>query len=419
MAHTLIDYVSFSGTPILLQRCKEMAKARFSINQTPNTFESQNVVATASREQTQIAYFAENLASVLGCVEREDFANKDLYFSALDKELVNAELEIHSDVSFNDCYQDLISNIGIDMLDVLCHGEIENFLDILNHEISVSGNVWTIERRGGYSGYRYSAKLMCNGTQAGLVAWGAENFGFYVSFSGTGCAAIHMDVLHKCLKQMPDAKLTRVDLAFDDLEGLTSVPMLREQYEDGMFITRGAPPSYCYIESGSLVRREDAKKYGTKPTDGRTLYVGNRQNGKLFRGYEKGKQLKSIEYPDWVRHEVQLGNKSRVIPLDILINPDPYFAGAYPALSLLIKDIEPKRIVISRVIAHAGLDSFIGHARKQYGKLINFLQLIHDDHTHIIETLTKGLTINDIPDRLNIPVCRDENQKTGDLHYGT
>lgn len=400
---------------MLLMRCKEMAKQRFALNYAPNQFHSQNDVAVASRERCQISYFAENLASVLGCVEREDYANADFYFQALERELAKSDIHIASDKSFNDCYQELILNIGIDMLDVLCHGEIESFLELLNDEITIDGNVWTIERRGGFSGYRYSAKLLCNGTQAGLVAWGAENFGYYVSFSGTGCAAIKLDVLHKALQQMPDVRLTRVDVAFDDLQGSITVPYLREQYQNGEFITRGAPPSYGYFETGSLVTNQDTKRYGMVATGGRTLYVGNRQNGKLFRGYEKGKQLKSAEYPNWVRLEVQLGNKSRVIPLDILIDSDPYFTGAYPALASVLEDVEPKIIPISRVIANASFDRFVDHAKKQYGKFVNLLNMVYDSPNQVVEVLTRGLTDTDIPDRLNYPVSRDNPYQSGEL----
>ena len=75
MNRTIIDFVSFSGSPELLQRCKEMAKQRFAIAQT-NEFQSQNVVAVAHREKTQIAYFMENLAHALGCDERNEFADR-------------------------------------------------------------------------------------------------------------------------------------------------------------------------------------------------------------------------------------------------------------------------------------------------------------------------------------------------------
>ncbi|MBY8069948.1 replication protein, partial [Vibrio fluvialis] len=181
MSRTLIDYVSFSGSPLILERCKDMAKQRFMIGRSPYQFQSYNDVAVAGRERDQINHFAENLAQVLGCVESENYANKDLYFEALADQLQDADLHIAQDKSFNDCYQELIANLGIDMLDVLCHGEVESFLELLQHELSYDGNIWTTERRGGFSGYRYSAKLLCNGIQAGMVAWGASNFGYYVS----------------------------------------------------------------------------------------------------------------------------------------------------------------------------------------------------------------------------------------------
>ncbi|MDN3685830.1 hypothetical protein QW180_28855 [Vibrio sinaloensis] len=39
----------------------------------------------ACEKNTKIAHFAENLAQFLGCIESEDFANKDLYMAALEK----------------------------------------------------------------------------------------------------------------------------------------------------------------------------------------------------------------------------------------------------------------------------------------------------------------------------------------------
>ncbi|MCY9803351.1 replication initiation factor domain-containing protein [Vibrio scophthalmi] len=419
MNKTIIDFLSLSGSPLLLQRCKEMAKQRFALveqdEKIRNVTPSQNVVSLSMRENTKIRYFAENLAQVLNCVESENFANRDLYFASLDKALIDADIKIAKGLSFNDCYQHLIANIGIDMLDVLCHGEIESFLELLNTEITVEGNVWTTERCGGFAGYSHCANLFCNGTQAGKVAWGAANFGYYISFSGKGCAAIKMDVLHKALKQMPDVRLTRVDIAFDDLAGRIDVNALRKAYKNGKFITRGAPPKYAYFESGSLVTSSDRKKFGIVPDGGRTFYVGNRKNGKLFRGYEKGKQLQCKDNPNWVRLEVELRNNCRVIPLDVLVNSDPYFTGSYPALTAALQDVPPLIIPISRLVAQASYDRFLTHARKQYGKFINLMSLINDKPEDIIKQLTKGLTEIDIPDRLNIPVCRDNLNQSGEL----
>lgn len=414
MNKTIIDYVSFSGSPLLLERCKDMAKQRFAIEQI-GEFQSQNMVAITHREQTKIAHFAENLAQLLGCVEAENFANKDLYFAALDKALIDADVMIDTEVSFNEAYQRLIRNIGIDMLDTLCHGEIESFLEVLENEISYEKNVWTLERRGGFSGYRYSAKLLCNGTQAGLVAWGAENFGYYVSFSGKGCEAINMEALHHALKQMVGAKLTRVDIALDDFEGNVTINDIKDKYIDGQFITRGTPPKAGEFIGYKGMSPADRKKCGMVPDAGHTFYVGARENGKIFRAYDKAAQTKCEQYPNWNRFEVQIGNRFRVIPLDVLIHSDQYFAGAYPALASLIEDVQPIAISTTRVLFNTTLDNAVKHARVQYGKLINLMRQLYDKDAQILDVLTQELDVTDIPDRINFPVGRGlHHEKTGD-----
>ena len=56
-------------------------------------------------------------------------------------------------------------------------------------------------------------------------------------------------------------------------------------------------------------------------------YLRKTENGKLMRIYEKGKQLGDATSP-WVRWELELHNKSRVIPFDVLTAPGQYVAGA-------------------------------------------------------------------------------------------
>jgi DNA relaxase NicK len=48
--------------------------------------------------------------------------------------------------------------------------------------------------------------------------------------------------------------------------------------------------------------------------------VGKRKNGKLLRVYEKGKQLGDESSP-WVRWELELHNRDRVIPWEVLLEP--------------------------------------------------------------------------------------------------
>lgn len=119
------------------------------------------------------------------------------------------------------------------------------------------------------------------------------------------------------------ARITRIDLAVDFLHGEHDVDDAVKLYEAGAFDVRGRRPK-CSLAGDWMFHQV-----------GRTFYVGIRVNGKLLRVYEKGRQLGDLKSP-WVRWELQLGRKERDLPLEILLDSDPYFAGAYPALQQIL-----------------------------------------------------------------------------------
>lgn len=47
----------------------------------------------------------------------------------------------------------------------------------------------------------------------------------------------------------------------------------------------------------------------------------------------------------WWRAEVRFGNQDRILPLEMLIEPDKFFAGAYQFLCELIDSVEPEVIL--------------------------------------------------------------------------
>lgn len=405
MNKTIIDYLSFTGSPELLLRLREVAKQnmKFKIQNTP-----MQEGLWMSQEIQKDAFFS-FLGAELGNLDSMDYLTRSAFETAAMNALDDADFELSDCATFNQTYIELIQNIGIDMLDCLCHGEINAFMELLNTEITVPGNVWEFDQKpGGWSGYTHSAKLLCNGTQAGLIAWGAKNFGFYISFSGVGCAAIQMPVMHKCIKQIPGAKITRCDIALDDFDGKITVDEMKGRYMGGQFITRGTPPKYAYFEGGELQDNHKGKQpYKCMPVLGRSFYVGKRENGKMCRTYEKGKQLKSEEFPNWVRVELELHNKSREIPADILINSDDYFAGAYPALFAILPEVERVAVITTTKRAAKTLyTNAVQNLRNQYGKMINLMRLVTEDDRQIIEILTRGLGITEIPERFNIPVVQ-------------
>ncbi len=231
----------------------------------------------------------------------------------------------------------------------------------------------SIERqKTGGSGYKHRARF-----PGGQILWGGPNQRgtINVSISGVGCSRIEDWPTVAAWLESQQAKLKRVDLAHDDFASETfSIEKLREWYEAGEFGAGGRRPEAQLVDDLGSGK-------------GRTFYVGNRKNGKLLRGYEKGKQLGDPESP-WVRVEVEWHDQSRVLPYDILTRPGQYLAGAYPCLRFLnIKQSKIKTIFRGAKIA---FDSAVSNLRQQGGKLVNLmLSVFGGDYGEVVEQLRR------------------------------
>lgn len=184
---------------------------------------------------------------------------------------------------------------------------------------SIFGFGITAKRDKGANFYRTSYVL---GENYGLVCYGGQRNTVLVSLSGEGCAAARSGWerrLYDFLNSAQSPRITRIDLSHDDIEGKLFTPdSLVEAFDEGKFNCGGRNPD--------IELRGNWKNINGK---GRTVYVGNRSNGKFFRGYEKGKQLGDADSP-WMRLEVEFKSVDRVIPFDVLRHPHEYFAAAYP-----------------------------------------------------------------------------------------
>lgn len=146
-----------------------------------------------------------------------------------------------------------------------------------------------------------------------------QNQSIHVNIQGHACTFAK----HGWREKMADlidlhcGKITRADLALDMFQGLGyDFAQLMHDYRNGAFNVRGKCP-------GSRTDGDWANGRG------RSLYVGNRKSGKETNLYEKGDQLFGWEaYSPWVRAELRYGNQLRVLPTDLLRNPDDFFAGA-------------------------------------------------------------------------------------------
>ncbi len=333
-----------------------------------------------------------------------------------------SEFEVVQGAKYWEAYNDLIDCYGVQFLDALCCNEIELWLEELNTRIGVpipEPRFTMRPRRSGLHGYANSADLLCDGLPCGLIGWGAANHGCMVSFSGVGCAALDFQALHDVISHVPGLRITRVDLALDDYSGehITYQGAIAGAEAGEFHPQRGRAPSWMKIESGEFVITEVAKgiskRFGMVPTKGCSFYVGSRINGKCARVYEKGKQMQSAEYPNWVRAEGELHNKDRVIPLDVLVNPDPYFAGMYPQFDKWLAaiqeaEVKPVRLTTFKNKFKTSRDNAVFNMSRMAGRLVNWLANIEGlSPDKIVNQLTAHLEESDIPARLRMPLPPD------------
>lgn len=241
------------------------------------------------------------------------------------------------------------------------------------------------DRGQGHLNYDKSWEI---GDGYGIFATGGHSTGgtSWFSLSGQGCCTVKSwgDV-HLLLGRLK-AKITRIDLAHDDYEGIHDVELairfhLSRQFAGG----KGRPPK------GRLIDDFDSG-------EGKTLYVGSGKNGKLMRVYEKGKQLGDVA-SKWVRWELELKNKDRVLEHQILLEPGRYLAGSYPCMSWV--STKQSRIKTMQKTAEIGLDSLTGHCRNSYGK---FIWVLHNVLDHTPEQIVEALQVEGYPERLDFPV---------------
>ena len=222
------------------------------------------------------------------------------------------------------------------------------------------------------------------GNSSALFAYGSQ--GGILSLSGEACHLVpDWNELIVFLRDRLGGRISRWDGAVDDFDGIHSVNLALQMYDDGEFNSGGNEPT---CEQRGNWRKPDGK--------GRTLYVGKRENGKMARIYEKGMQLGSPWHP-WVRWEVELHNTSRIIPFEVLLEPGRYVAGTYPALRW-VKD-EMERIRTIQKTGKISYDFLVHHAGNAYGKLINTMIAVEGSPEKVLEKLRR----DGIPSRLDTP----------------
>lgn len=174
----------------------------------------------------------------------------------------------------------------------------------------------------GYAyGYAIIDKVYFEETQTfktvrlGSIFYGGNSNRPFLQFNGEGCKLLNFENLRFVVEDMYKARITRCDLAYDDVDGsFGSIVDVVQCYKDGLFKRGGHQPSVS--QAGDWISEKDSK--------GRTLYVGSRKGSCMMRIYEKGKELGNSTSP-WIRYEAELKAVDCVLPFSILTDFDSVF----------------------------------------------------------------------------------------------
>lgn len=261
-------------------------------------------------------------------------------------------------------------------------------------EVHISNRLGGLaDRNRGLHGYHHSFAFD-NGSA--LFAYGGQRGTGFLSFPGEACALIpDWEKAYRYLWDTLKARITRWDGAVDDFEGRYTVDMALEWYLCGRFGTGGNKPSM-----------RQAGNWAEPDGSGRTLYIGKGKHGKMLRVYEKGKQLGDKGSP-WVRWELQLGNRDRVIPLEVLLNPGPYVAGAYECLDWITE--EASRIKTINKTAEISYDHLVRYARSAYGSLLRVMREVEGGADAVLDKLV----MPGLPKRLRLPIPDEDSLPEG------
>lgn len=242
-------------------------------------------------------------------------------------------------------------------------------MDLTPSLMSIFGKKYHITKQfqKGRNFYQYSFDI---GEGLGFVCIGGQRNTVSITVSGNGLSMAQNGwefQLFKFLENAQRGKITRIDLAHDDIKGeYLNVYELDKLESAGGFHCGGARSS---------VRHDGNWKYKDPNNQGLTLYIGNRASGKMMRAYEKGKQLGESN-SKWTRVEVEYKSADRNIPFDVLLNPSAYFMGAYPCFETLFQFETSEKIKTKRKTVEVTLEHSFEVIKKQFGKYFAYFKKV-------------------------------------------
>lgn len=231
------------------------------------------------------------------------------------------------------------------------------------------------------SGVRFYVPVGGRPVHVGRVDFGGTHHGgrARLDLSGAGCSRVtNWRALRAAFEAWQAPTLTRVDLAVDCMEGEFTVEDAQSWYE---------ADEWRVATSGKRPRHSLVGDWWGEPKYGRTVEIGRRENGKMCRVYEKGRQLGDQDSP-WTRFEVELRNNDRDLPFDLLTRCNEYFVGAYKCLSRVL-DSAAERVKTHQKEGEIALEVLVNHARTSYGQAVDVLRVVGLSAQQIVDEISR------------------------------
>ncbi|EKB3554563.1 replication initiation factor domain-containing protein [Vibrio parahaemolyticus] len=282
--------------------------------------------------------------------------------------------------------------------DICYRNYLEDCLRIFTNQ--VLGLSLSAPRGLGFQFYTESMKLTSPDGEdfCGFVGIGGNNDTVHFQINGTGCKHVFARrptwSLHDWLTNVLGVQtLARVDLAYDDYDGIFDCEYAYKAWRDDCFRTaeRGRGP----------VLHEDMT-IASIGKDGKPIYtkeqysIGSRTSRIYWRIYNKALEQKLANTGlVWYRSEVELKKWN----VDVLLNP----AGAYAALNDFAASISTAQKFNTKPVPtkRAALDLLASAhwMRRQYGKILNSLIEFHEgDIETVVGSLVRDGTKFTFPD---------------------
>ena len=281
--------------------------------------------------------------------------------------------------------------------DVCYRTYLEDCLRIFTNQ--VLGLSLSAPRGLGFQFYTESMKLTSPDGEdfCGFVGLGGNNDTVHFQINGTGCKHVFARrapwSLHDWLTNVLGVQsLARVDLAYDDYDGIFDCEYARKAWNDDAFRTADRGRGPVLHEDMTIASMTNGKPNYTKEQ----YSVGSRTSRVYWRIYNKALEQKLANTGlVWYRSEVELKKWN----IDVLLDP----AGAFAAINDFSASISTAKKFNTKPAPtkRAALDLLASAhwMRRQYGKILNSLIEFHEgDIETVVGSLVRDGTKFTFPD---------------------